>query len=250
MLRIVRVLALLVCALAVAVAQPCVMLVARRGHRAASVLPMLFHRTALRLLGLRVQVDGAPRADAQTAWLANHLSYLDVPVLGALLPARFVAKDEVRHWPLLGPLSRLQRTVFIGRRNVDAKAALDSMAGALAHGASLIVFPEGTTSDGDDVRPFRSPVFAMLGASPGVLVQPVTLAVTGPDAAARRAYAYIDDDTLATHLWAFLARARTDVRVTLHPPMRVDALGDHRKAAATAARVIVASALQAEPAAA
>ncbi|MGY4515217.1 lysophospholipid acyltransferase family protein [Lysobacter sp. HA18] len=240
-----RLVALLACALTLGVAQALLLCVLRRGHPLASRLPMLFHRAATRLLGLRVRVHGVASTAPRTAWISNHLSYLDVPVLGAYLPARFVAKNEVRGWPLFGLLSRLQRTVFIGRRSADARVALDSMAGALVEGANIVLFAEGTTSDGRAVRAFRSPAFAALAAVDGTTVQPVTIEVTGPDPEARRAYAYIDDDTLASHLWRFLARRNTDVRVTLHPSVAAAELGDDRKVAASRVRDTVASVLPA-----
>lgn len=243
MRRIARLLVLLACALVLGSAQAILLCVVRGEHRVLAWLPMRFHRAAVRLLGLHVSIDGTPADVPRTAWVANHLSYLDVPVLGACLPARFVAKDEVRQWPVFGLLSRLQRTVFIGRRRADTNAALDSMAGALGAGGSLVLFAEGTTSDGRDVQAFRPPAFAVLAAVAGVAVQPVTITVNGPDAAARRDYAYIDDDRIATHLWRFLGRARTDVHVVLHPPMPAAALGEDRKAAAACVRAIVASAL-------
>ncbi|MGY3267016.1 lysophospholipid acyltransferase family protein [Lysobacter sp. HA35] len=239
-----RLVALLACALTLGVAQALLLCVLRRGHPLVSRLPMLFHRAATRLLGLRVHIDGAPSTAPRTAWVSNHLSYLDVPVLGAYLPARFVAKNEVRGWPLFGLLSRLQRTVFIGRRSADATAALDSMSRALTDGANIVLFAEGTTSDGRTVRAFRSPAFAALAVD-GTTVQPVTIEVTGPDAEARRAYAYIDDDTLASHLWRFLARRNTDVRVTLHPSVAASDLGIDRKIAASTVRATVASVLPA-----
>ncbi|GAB1597011.1 lysophospholipid acyltransferase family protein [Lysobacter claricitrinus] len=245
MRRLARLVALLACALVLGIAQAVVLCVVRGDHRVATVLPMRFHRAVVHLLGLHVCVDGVASDAPRTAWVANHLSYLDVPVLGARLPARFVAKDEVRGWPLFGVLSRLQRTVFIGRRRTDAAAALDAMSRALVDGPGLVLFAEGTTSDGRDVRAFRSPVFATLAAVGDVMVQPVTLAVAGPDAAARRAYAYIEDDMIASHLWRFLGRARTELRLTLHPPVRADALGSDRKAAAAHVRSIVAAALTA-----
>jgi 1-acyl-sn-glycerol-3-phosphate acyltransferase len=221
-------------------------------RRWAMVLPQCFHRFSCAVLGLRLHVDGCASRAAQTIWVANHQSYLDICVLGALLPGRFVAKREVRGWPLLGLLSRLQGTVYIGRRPSDAGAALDAMARALGTGANLIVFPEGTTSDGRSVLPFRSAPFAALGA-PGErdrVIQPVTIAVEpAPESGAAGPYAYHGNDVLVPHLGRFLARRRTDVRVTLHEPLPVDAFGGERKQAAKRLHAIVASAFPAATAA-
>ncbi|WP_462114544.1 lysophospholipid acyltransferase family protein [Lysobacter xanthus] len=244
MRRALRAVGLIACVLVLGGAQALVLLVGGARWPIATSIPRLFHASAGRLLGLRVRVAGRPITAPRTVWVCNHLSYLDIVVLGALLPGRFVAKREVRDWPAFGVMARLQRTVFIGRRARDSIEAVDAMGAALDEGASLILFPEGTTTDGCHVLPFRSAAFAPLVARAGITVQPVTLRVQGGSPAGpRRAYAYIDDDRLLPHLLRFLDRRRTDVEVTLHPPLHCDAGGNDRKAVACAAQRIVAAAL-------
>ena len=127
---------------------------------AAGWLPVLFHRTLLSLAGIRVRRDGALAHRRPLLVAANHVSWLDIVVLGSLAPLSFVAKDEMRSWPVFGWLARLQRTVFIARdrrRTVSDQA--DRIADRLNEGAIVVLFPEGTTSDGHDLLPFKSALF-------------------------------------------------------------------------------------------
>jgi 1-acyl-sn-glycerol-3-phosphate acyltransferase len=247
--RVLRATALLAAAGVLGALQLVVLALGPLARRWATILPQCFHRLSCAVLGLDLHVLGDASRARQTVWVANHQSYLDVCVLGALLPGRFVAKREVRGWPLLGWLSRLQGTVFIGRRASDASVALDTMARALDSGASLIVFPEGTTSDGRSVLPFRSAPFATLVASGAGerVVQAVTIAVAPDRDAGAVPYAYHGDDVLLPHLGRFLARGRTDVHVTLHPPVPVERFGGERKQAAARLHAMVASAFPAGP---
>jgi 1-acyl-sn-glycerol-3-phosphate acyltransferase len=107
------------------------------------------------ILGVRIQVIG-PLPSAPYLLVSNHLSYLDIIVFSAVLPARFVAKREVRGWPLIGPLSWLLGTIFIDREQKrDALRVLDQLDGALRRADGALVFPEATSSDGAGVLPFR-----------------------------------------------------------------------------------------------
>ena len=92
---------------------------------------------------------------------ANHVSYLDITVLGSLLDASFIAKTEVAGWPLFGWLARLQRSVFIDRRARSTAHQRDSIAARLAAGEALILFPEGTSGDGNRLLPFKSALFSV-----------------------------------------------------------------------------------------
>src|ERR1700722_15146021 len=119
-------------------------------------IPQLYHRFLLRLFGMRVRVHGAMAPTQPILFVANHTSYLDILVLNALIPAAFVAKAEVAGWPLIGLLAKLQHTVFIERRASRAGDQRDILARHLEKGQSLILFPEGTSSDGINVLPFKS----------------------------------------------------------------------------------------------
>ena len=120
-------------------------------------VPMWVNRLLLLAMGVRVHVHGGPAARRPLVLVANHVSWLDIPVLGAVAPVRFVSKAEVARWPVIGWMARLMRSVFLDRGNhgtVAEKAA--EVAQALREGDLVVVFPEGTTSDGNRVMPFKS----------------------------------------------------------------------------------------------
>jgi 1-acyl-sn-glycerol-3-phosphate acyltransferase len=149
-------------------------------------VPGLYHRLICRLLRVKTRVVGQPDRASPLLVVANHVSWLDIPIITAHLPAVFVAKSEVAAWPVLGLLARLQRTVFVAReRRYQTGAATREMALRLAEGDPVVLFAEGTSSDGNRVLPFRS---SLVGAAHALLadathtqvfLQPLTIAYTG-----------------------------------------------------------------------
>jgi 1-acyl-sn-glycerol-3-phosphate acyltransferase len=203
-------------------------------------LPLVYHRLCCRIFGIRLKVEGRRHAGV-TLFAANHLSYLDITVLGAVLPASFISKDDVREWPLFGTLAKLQRTVFIERKRSRAQEHRDAMIERLHGGDSLILFPEGTSSDGNRILPFKSSLFAALWhdaheAGHPLAVQPVTLAVTHLDGMPigrdlRGLYAWVGDVPLGRHLWDFASLGRIDVTVTLHEPVQAENFASRKELA-------------------
>ena len=118
-----------------------------------------WYRGCSRLCALKVRVRGHPVVEGPVLYTANHVSYLDIVVLGGLLDAVFVAKAEVVRWPVIGPLAKLQRTIFIERTATRASVENTELRHRLAMGESVIIFPEGTSSDGRRVLPFKSALF-------------------------------------------------------------------------------------------
>ncbi|MDP7641888.1 MAG: lysophospholipid acyltransferase family protein, partial [Alphaproteobacteria bacterium] len=141
-------------------------------------LPMIWHRGVCRILAFRVEQHGEISRTRPTLFVCNHTSYLDISVLGAVLPASFVAKAEVRGWPLFGLLARLQRTVFVERRASRTAEHRDEMVRRLEKSDNLILFPEGTSNDGNRVLPFKSAFFGAaekaINGEP-LTVQPVSI---------------------------------------------------------------------------
>ena len=224
--------------LLIALALPAQLLVlAFTRGRGAMVLPPVFHAAFARALGLRVRYLGEAIEGRGVVHVSNHLSYLDVQVLGRRLRTRFVAKEEVRGWPVFGLLSRTQQTVFISRARHRADEVGDALSRALAGEHGLLVFAEGTTSDGAQVLPFKSSVFAPLAARPGLRVQPLHIELLSVDGVAisdggeRDRYAYHGSATLLPHLWRFMRGEGAELRVSFLPPTTVVA-GDDRKALA------------------
>lgn len=168
-------------ALALALLLPFHLIAVARGGRSAMVVARLWQRFVCVLMGLRVTVTGAPAPDRPLLLLANHTSWLDIPVLAGVAPVSFIAKKEVATWPIVGFLARAQRSVFVdrGRRQATGAHAIE-VAGRLSKGDIMVLFAEGTSSDGNKVLPFRSALVGAaqkaIGADGLATVQPVAIA--------------------------------------------------------------------------
>lgn len=136
-------------------------LLKRTAPRAARRFPHWYHRQVCRILGIRLHIHGQVEQSRPVLLIANHTSWLDIPVLSATAPLSFVAKKEVAGWPFIGTLARLQNTVFVDR---ERRSSVSSTAGAISErlksGNAVVLFPEGTSTDGNRVLPFRSSLFA------------------------------------------------------------------------------------------
>lgn len=205
-----------------------------------------WHRIICRVLCIEVECVGTPLTGRQVVFVGNHLSYLDVPVVGSLAPGRFVAKADVQAWPLFGFLATLQRTVFVSRRSRDAFMAIRAMDDALHGGDNLILFPEGTSSAGDGMIAFKSSAFSAPAryVRRGALIQPFSINLERVDRRLprtlrdRNLYAYYDDMQLPGHLWRFLQTRGARVRLVFHPPLAAADGGQRKFIAAAAARVV------------
>ncbi|MFF8602454.1 lysophospholipid acyltransferase family protein [Streptomyces sp. NPDC015232] len=161
------------------------------------LLVRLWCRAVLRAFGVRIRVTGRPvPAAGPLLVVANHISWLDVPLVAAVLPGRMLAKREVRGWPVLGPLAALGGTVFIDRDRLRSlPGTVAAMTGALAAGGRVVVFPEGSTWCGRARGPFRAAAF-QAAVDAGAPVQPVRLHYTPVGAAG-----YVGEDSLGASLW-------------------------------------------------
>lgn len=166
-----------------------------------------------RLLGLRVVVEGEPLAPGPVLLVSNHITWLDIPVVAAFWPVDFLSKSEVRGWPIIGPVATGLGTIYIerGRRDAAGEAAA-LMRERLALGRKVLFFPEGTTSDGTRLRPFR-PRLYQSAVDAGVPVQTLAISYHYPDSSLSDAVPYINDDTLIGNLLAVAAVPRHEVRL-------------------------------------
>jgi lyso-ornithine lipid O-acyltransferase len=204
---------------------------------AARRFPHLYFRSVVRLMGIRIHVDGKPVSGRPCLYVANHLSWLDILVLSAVQPMCFVAKKEVADWPLFGALATVGRTIYLDRnRRLEVGSARTVLQQRFAAGEIVTVFPEGTSSDGNRVLPFRS---ALLGAAEmevdgePVLVQPVTIAYTGvhgvPLGRVRRPiFAWHGGMKLLPHLLGVGRIGPFEATLTFHPPATVRELGGRK----------------------
>jgi lyso-ornithine lipid O-acyltransferase len=199
-----------------------------------------------RLAGMRVRMIGAQlyRGDRPVVFVCNHSSWLDIMVLGGTLPACFISKAAVGHWPVVGTIARLGRTVFVSRSRTATARERDDMRARLAAGDNLILFPEGTSSDGSRVLPFRSAFFSLAeggslaeGETPPIM-QPLSLvydrlAGLPVGHAARPMFSWYGGMALGPHAWRFMQLSGTRATLLVHPPLD-PALIPSRKALAAA----------------
>lgn len=208
---------------------------------ARPAVPSPFARTFLRVLafaaGLRVERVGR-RPERSTLLVANHISWTDILVLGGVISTAFVARADVRGWPVLGILAQLNATIFIDRAaRLDVRSQNAALADALRHGR-VALFPEGTTGDGRDVLPFRP---ALLAAATKLPIQPVAIAYA-PQNGDLAAFAWDGDKAFLPHLLQVIASGGARCRVAMLPPIPPE-YGD-RKARAGEARAMIRAALQ------
>ena len=186
----------------------------------------------LSILGIQIEMRGKP-PERTMLIVANHVSWLDIPVLRASHGLYFLSKAEVRAWPLLGHLAAAAGTLFIRRGSGESGRKAAEIAGHLLQGRSVLVFPEGTSTDGQGVRRFFPQLFdAAIQA--GLPVQPVAIHYPAPCGGADRDLAFIDDDAFHSHLWHLLLRDRIRVQLTWCVP--IDGRGRQRDSLARESR--------------
>lgn len=194
-----------------------------------SLLPRFYHRLCCRIMGLQVRVVGQPSQARPTLFVSNHVSYLDIPVMGSVLPVSFVAKVEVAQWPGYGLLAKLQRTVFVDRRRHTTVKQRDSLQARLIAGDPLVLFPEGTSNDGNRILPFRSALLSVAEAAPTerpLAVQPLSIAYTGINGmpmgwGLRPLVAWYGGMELGGHLWRFSRLGKVEVVLEFHDTVKV-----------------------------
>ena len=216
--------------------------------RLAERVPLLVHRVVIWLLDAKVTVKGEQVKDGAVLFVSNHASYADISIIGAHIRGCFVAKAEVAKWPLFGICAKLSRTVFVDRRARYAREQAEEMKRRFQNGDRLILFAEGTSSDGNRVLPFRSSLFATaeieMGDKP-VTVQPVSLAYTRLDGIPmgrhlRPFFAWYGDMEMFSHLWGIVGVGRSTVVLEFHKPVTIRDFPD-RKALAAHCQAVVAA---------
>ncbi|WP_249197124.1 lysophospholipid acyltransferase family protein [Gluconobacter wancherniae] len=204
-----------------------------------------FWRIICVFLGITVRRVGEVAASVNSAvdikngkrpviFVGNHSSWLDIATVGSILPTVFVSKSEVGKWPAIGTIARLGRTIFVSRNRQETARELQEMAERLQGGDNIILFPEGTSSDGSRVLPFLSSFFAIAkpgrleqaGApkAPPVLIQPISIVYDRleglPVTRNRRSvFSWYGDMNLAPHLWSFGQWRSMRATIILHPPL-------------------------------
>ena len=203
----------------------------------------LWHRTMCRILGVEIRMVGEVDHQGPVLYASNHISWLDIVVLGGRLEnASFIAKAEMAQWGFLGTMCNLHKTIFVNRaRRTDAKNQADRLTSRIKEGHSLILFPEGTSTDGGRVVTFKSSLFSVAeradeASDHKLLIQPVTIAYTEMNGvplvrSQRPLVAWLGDVELFEHLRQFLALARTVVTVEFHAPTTLKEAGSRKELA-------------------
>jgi len=194
-----------------------------------------YWRWMIRMTGMRIRIHGEVPETGPTLVVSNHSSYFDIFVLGSLLLGSFVSKSDVAGWPGVGFITRLGRTVFIDRNRHGSDKERNVVRDRLEEGGILVLFPEGTSNDGNHVLPFKSTLFAVAetsvtgadGIARPVVVQPVTVAYSGLDGlpmqrAFRPFYAWYGDMTLVDHMFNALGLGNLTVDVIFHAPTSIE----------------------------
>jgi 1-acyl-sn-glycerol-3-phosphate acyltransferase len=207
-----------------------------------------------------VRVNGTPLHDRAVLYVSNHVSWADILVIGSLAPVAFVAKREVASWPLVGITAKLQRTVFVDRtRRHQSGEAVADIVRRLKDGLSVVLFAEGTSSDGNRVLPFRS---ALLGAveeasahAGDILIQPMSITYTGLHGIPmgrqhRPLVAWYGDLDFLPHIKAFIEHGAVDAVVSYGEAVPPDVETDRKamtKRLENSVRGLLASALRGRP---
>jgi len=190
-----------------------------------------YYRVLCALLHIRVSVVGNPVRDRAVLFVSNHVSWVDIVVIGSITPVAFVAKREVASWPLVGITAKMQRTVFVDRgRRHQTGDAVNEIVGRVASGTSVVLFAEGTSSDGNRVLPFRSALLGAIedqGGGARILMQPMAITYIGQHGLPmgrqhRPLVAWYGDLDFMPHIRAFIERGAVDAVVTYGDPVPAD----------------------------
>jgi 1-acyl-sn-glycerol-3-phosphate acyltransferase len=212
------------------------------GFATQPTVTRFFYRVLRRLLRLNVRVIGTPVTGRPVIFVSNHMSWVDIAAIGSTIPAHFIAKREVRDWPLVGLTAELTGTVFVDRARRQQTATVNAeIARLLAQGKAVVLFAEGTSSDGNRVLPFRS---ALIGAAGDamqldanfseVVLQPLSISYTHVDGLPmgrqhRPLVAWYGDADFLPHLRNYTRLGAVDATIVFGEPVPVS--GGNRKAA-------------------
>jgi len=230
------------------------------GKEGRNAFQSLVCRGVALLMGVRVKFNAsavAPPPGRPVIYAANHMSYMDIVLLGAVLKGSFVAKKEVEGWPLVGSLAKAARSIFLIRTPIFLRKGHGMMAECLNEGRNVILFPEGRNTNGDAVEPMKGGMLCITFTNVSKVplrcrpvTQPVSLRVTGingvpvrkDDPSARYAYAWWGPQNIAAHFWKLAQNKSIEIEITEHPPVDPYEFSDRREFARHIHRIIQSAA--------
>jgi 1-acyl-sn-glycerol-3-phosphate acyltransferase len=224
-------------------------LLLRVSDKGARRFPHWYHRQVCRILGVRLRIEGAVAHDAPVLLVCNHTSWLDIPVLSALAPVSFVAKLEVGAWPFVSSLARLQRSVFVDRtRRLKAGNAANEITKRLRQGDTIVLFAEGTSSDGNRVLPFKTSLFGAVAGTDAptadqVVVQTAAIVYTHIHGvpvtrAERPRLGWYGDMEMTSHAWGVLKSGAVTATIKVGPPVPLADFKDRKDLALKSERAV------------
>ncbi len=198
-------------------------------------LAKAFHKSTLKCFNLRVLTEGQLVTGRPTLYISNHISYIDIFVLGSMVPGTYIAKSEVASWPLLGTLAKLQNTLFIERRSAKVGNQIQQIQSHLVNVSNLILFPEGTSDYGTYVAPFHSSFFeSARSEADDIVVQPITVAYTHyqgkrMDRQARDFYSWYKPRKILPHFLNGLGLGKAQATLTFHEPIKLSQFASRKE---------------------
>ena len=219
----------------------------------SKTFPLFYWRIYLRMIGIKVVVHGQWSRAQPTLFVSNHSSYLDIMILGSLIPGSFISKN-LAHWPIISWLTKLNRTVFIDRQaHQQVQHQRDILYHRLLNRQNLILFPEGTTSDGNRVLPFKSSLFDCASTcidGSFIVVQPISITATKLDdfpigRTFRPFYSWYGNMDLVTHMWVVFTCHRMTVEVVFHSPVTMGQFKNRKEMSKYCEHVITAEVVRA-----
>jgi lyso-ornithine lipid O-acyltransferase len=225
----------------------------RANTKWARRFPHWYHRNVCRALGIDLEITGAVVRDAPVLLVANHVSWLDIPVISAVAPVSFVAKKEVASWPFVSILANLQRTVFVDReRRTKIGDTANEITSRLASGDAIVLFAEGTSSDGNRILPFKTSLFAAAkptasasvpAPASSALVQTLTVVYTRRHGipmgwVGRRNFGYYGDVDMGANAWSVLTSGPIHARIIVSDPVPLENFKDRKALAQWAEKAV------------
>ena len=209
----------------------------------------LFHNILFKglvyLFGIKVKVSG--RIEKKNIlFVSNHISYLDIFILGSLTKAIFVAKSEIKSWPIINKIAAIGKTIFVNRLKVlTIRDQVKILSNTLKKGKNLILFPEGTSSDGSKVLPFKSSLFGLseLYSNKKFKIQPISITYSKLDGVPverkfRPFVAWFGNMDLVSHAWQFLGLGLSEVNVHFHKSVPLNSFKNRKDASQYCFKII------------
>ncbi len=207
-----------------------------RLHQAQAWVVTWFFRLCIMVIGVRINTEGMLTAHRPLMLVTNHCSYLDIFVIAAIYPVAFTPKSDIKYWPVVNIMALCGDSVFVERKPAKLPKTRQLMQKRLLDGKVVCLFPEGTTSEGDAIKPFKSGFFSMAESEElkELQVQPATVAYTHVDGQLitsenRRAISWVDDMALLPHLFRLLNYRSINVTVQFHEAVSIQQFASRKE---------------------